>query len=523
MEQTLMGDAEFATAMVPPSPPRNMSEMALPANTMDSRFNFANVGVGAGIAAAGAGVGGPAGAAGRRKANPATNSAAIPPGNNSSGKDKRGGGGAAVPKLKIAGGAAGAPANDSDDEEYEYSIPLSERETALTARDRDLIEQGDWSEIHDELSDNDFSLLGKRVGDAHKSVMISSFQSNSNKGGNSGVTIAPVGSGAVSGAIQNPRGGRHFRSPQAGTEEPTPASNPASNAPNRPAQHGFKNHSCGFQIEDSDEDSTHGASGKGGKKGNNSPRKVVDRLDPIPLPLYDEMGVLSGRKMDNNKGGAQAKSSAGPAANSSASAAVGYAPIYPSLAGASSKERVDKERDSNNAKFSHIVGNAGKKDEDWSEERSKKEGQQLKSVAPPASNMSRYPRRNSKGQLDDEFDIQGMPSDAPSLNPSVPSEPALMIGESGPAVRGARAGGVGRNAALGRLKAHGPPTGSSSSANINNENNSEFSLNVYGNGLAGGPAVVPSNAAGPVESSRPANKAKSNARYFATCVLILWL
>ena len=28
MEQTLMGDADFAKAMVPPSPPRNMSEMA---------------------------------------------------------------------------------------------------------------------------------------------------------------------------------------------------------------------------------------------------------------------------------------------------------------------------------------------------------------------------------------------------------------------------------------------------------------------------------------------------------------
>lgn len=502
-----MGDAsEFATAMVPPSPPRNMSEMALPANTVDSRFaGFANVGGGVGIAAAGVAANG---AAGRKKGIPPTNSsAAVPSSNNSSGKEKRGGGvgGAAVPKLKIAGGGAaavGAPANESDDEEYEYSIPLSERETALTARDRDLIEQGDWSEIHDELSDNDFSLLGKRVGDAHKSVMISSFQSNSNKGGNSGVTIAPVGSGAVSGAIQNPRGGRHFRSPQAGAADEsvtvTNSSNASSNAPNRPAQHGFKNHSGGFQIEDSDEDSTHGnpSNKSGGKKGSISPRRVMDKLDPIPLPLYDEPGVLSGRRMDNNK--AVRKDGANNAAGG------GYAPIYPSLAGASNKdkERVDKERDS---KFSHIVGNAGRKDEDWTEERSKKE---LKSVAPPASGGSRYPRRNSKGQLDDEFDLAGLPSDGPSLNPNVPSEAALVIGESGgPAVRGVRGGAVGRNAALGRLKAHGPPTGSSSSANINNENNSDFSLNVHGNGLAGGP----SGAVGPAEAIRPA-KIKSNAR-----------
>lgn len=519
MEQTLMGDAEFATAMVPPSPPRNMSEMALPANTVDSRFNFANVGGGAGIAAAGSG--GAAGAAGRRKVVATTNGAAIPPVNGGSGKDKRSGGGAAVPKLKIAGGGSGSggAANDSDDEEYEYSIPLSERETALTARDRDLIEQGDWSEIHDELSDNDFSLLGKRVGDAHKSVMISSFQSNNNKVGNSGITIAPVGSGAVSSAIQNPRGGRHFRSPQAGAEEPSapPANqNQQGNAPNRPAQHGFKNHSGGFQIEDSDEDSAHGNPGKGGKKAGNSPRKVVDKLDPIPLPLYDEPGIFSGRRMDNNKAVAPAKKDAGPASGSSSSAVGGYAPIYPSLAGASSKERVDKERDSNNAnaKFSHIVGNAAKREEDkdWSEERSRKEGPPLRNVAPPASGLSRYPRRNSKGQLDDEFDA-GLPSDAPSFNPNAPSEPALMIGDNGPAIRGgARAGGVGRNAALGRLKAHGPPTGSSSSASINNENNSDFSLNVYGNGLAGGAAVGPSSVAGPAEASRPANKNKSNAR-----------
>lgn len=296
-----MGDADFATAMVPPSPPRNMSEMALPANTGDLRSNAPPAN--AGIAAA---------PQGRRKGNPPTNAPVVPTGSNKEKDAKRGG--AAVPKLKIATGED----SDEDEIQYEYSVPLSERETALTARDRDLIERGDWSEIHDELSDNDFSLIGNRGGDGQKHVMISSFQKGG-KGPGQGVTIAPMGSGAVAGAIHNPRGGRHFRSPQAATEDAASSAAPAAQAPARnPSQLNFKNHSGGFQIEDSDEDSAAGNAGasnkSGGKKGGNSPRRAVDRLDPIPMPLYDEPGVLSGRRIE--KPNLSARGNAG-----------GYAPI----------------------------------------------------------------------------------------------------------------------------------------------------------------------------------------------------
>ena len=480
-----MGDAEFATAMAPPSPPRNMADMALPANTVDSKFSFASnaihpSGPSAGIAAA----------QGRKKVgNPNTSNNAVPTsvpsGNGGSGKHDKDKKGAAVPRLRFAGGSAATPSAsiESDEEEYEYSIPLSEREAALTARDRDLIEQGDWSAIHDELSDNDFSLVGQRVADAHKSVMISSFQKG--PAANQPVTIAPVGSGAVSGAINNPRGGRHFRSPQATADDSSSA------APTRPPpQHQFKNHSGGFQIEDSDEDSTHGSSGqaKNGKKGHNSPRKVVDRLDPIPLPLNEESaGILSGRRYENSN----SKSNIGARKDPSGGA---YAPIYPSLgSNAREKERVDKERDSK------YGGGAKRGEEDWqsqNEERSRKEYGQVKSLAPAGG--ARYQRHNSKGQMEDDLD--------PVDGPSAADPPQLMVGEysSVSAVR-SKAGGVGRNGALGRLKAHGPPTGSSSSANINNENNSDFSLNVHGAGFGGAPAG-PSNAVGPLDSVRPAKK-----------------
>lgn len=488
-----MGDAEFLTAMVPPSPPRNMSDMVLPASTMDARI-YASSAVHPAPTSNHAGI---AAAPGRKKPAGASGNNVAP--SNGSGKEakEKEKKNAAVPRLRFAGGAAAAaPAggNDSDEEdEYEYSIPLSERETALTARDRDLIEQGDWSAIHDELSDNDFSLVGQRVADAHKAVM-TSYQkpssTNNHANPNQGaVSITPVGSGAVLGAINNPRGGRHFRSP--------PAAEDTNTAPMRPPpQHHFKNHSGGFQVEDSDEDSTQGVSNvsnnnnnnynKNGKRNPNSPRRAADKLDPIPLPLNDEQGILSGRRYENS-------SKAVPAARketSSVSASnAAYAPIYPSLGGAArDRERIDKERDS--------------KYNDWpthNDDRSRKDAP-LRGLA-AAQDKPR--RRNSRGQLDDDIDFAGLGSDGPSAS----EPPQLSIGDASvpSAVRYKVGGGVGRNGALGRLKAHGPATGSSSSANINNENN-DFSLNVYGAGFGGGNGAGPISAVGPVESVRPAGK-----------------
>jgi hypothetical protein len=404
---------------------------------------------------------------------------------------------------------------DSDEEEiaYEFSIPLSERETALTARDRDLIEQGDWSAIHDELSDNDFSLVGKRFSDGHKHGLISSIQggasaqnqqqssnssisvggNNGNNGSNANAKAAPA---APPGGVHNPRGGRHFRSSTG--EDGTGSNTNSTSSINPPGgggagrggagpashhqQHNFRNHAEGFSVEDSDEDDAPmgmggsggnaniagggGVSGKqvsnGGKRSNNiSPRRNVDKLDPIPLPLNsnEEQGILSGRRFDSKNAPGAGGGGAGGAApgrrdvgrNSSDG---GFAPIYPSLGVAPGKDGGNSayrgDKDANNSKFFHIVGNSGaaaKREEDAlaSEERYKKEAS------------------------------------------------------------GARV------AALGKLKVHGP-TGSSSSANIVNDNgngnmNNDFNLNVMGNNFGGGAGALGLQSdAGGGGAIKPANK-----------------
>ena len=244
-------------------------------------------------------------------------------------------------------------------------------------------------------------------------------------------------------------------------------------------------------MEDSDEDSTQGivsnANNKNGKRGNHSPRRAADKLDPIPLPLNDEQGILSGRRYENSS---KAVPTARKETSSVSAPNAAYAPIYPSLGGAArDKERADKERDS---KYS-----------DWSahnDDRSRKDGP-LKGLG-AAQDKPRPQRRNSRGQLDDDFDIAGLPSDMPGGN----DPPQISLGEvNAPSAVRSKAGGVGRNGALGRLKAHGPTAGSSSSANINNENN-DFSLNVYGAGFGGGNGAGPISAVGPVDSVRPAGK-----------------
>lgn len=49
------------------------------------------------------------------------------------------------------------------DDDYNM-MPFTEREVALTSRDRDIIEEGDWAEIQSELSDNDFSFSDPPLG-----------------------------------------------------------------------------------------------------------------------------------------------------------------------------------------------------------------------------------------------------------------------------------------------------------------------------------------------------------------------
>lgn len=161
MEETLMGDMELNSTMVPPSPPRNMADIL----TSESGQEFAGRG----------GV----------RASPEK---------------------PVVPQLKI-----NAPppkvTSDEDDIEDEYEMAFTEREIALTARDRDIIEQGEWSEIQSELSDQSFS-LGHRESngapirrDKEGGYRQKEPQSDGKK---------PIGAKEGK-AVNGPRGGRMYR------------------------------------------------------------------------------------------------------------------------------------------------------------------------------------------------------------------------------------------------------------------------------------------------------------------------
>ena len=365
MEQTLMGDSDFAKAMVPPSPPRNMSEMAFagPSAVANAKSHYhhpmmmmqnAN-----GIAMSDAAVDVPVGVAARKKSIFANKDS-----KDSSKRTTEPLTSEPIPRLKISVPDVNAKmsSQDTDDDEIqdEYSIPLSEREVALTARDRDLIEQGDWSEIRGELSDNDHSLVGVRAG-----VMIASFQPKA-------ISASANASNLLS-AAHGLRGGRQIRSLAGGSDD----------GPGRvqPSQHGFKVHPGGlFQVEDSDEDSVNGNNNNNNNNNNNqgssssskqtsaANRNGVrgskhEKLDPIPLlPLNSNgeelSGVLSGKRYDSRSSFPLKKDSKAAAAAAAPkdielgvnnNAYSGFSAIYPTIASsaaaaaAASEERGKKD------------------------------------------------------------------------------------------------------------------------------------------------------------------------------------
>ena len=481
MEQTLMGDSDFAKAMVPPSPPRNMSEMAFAGPLVVAK--------GHGIAMNDADV--PVGMAARKKSIFSNKDSSSSSSNNKRSEP--------VPRLKISvPDHTKGSSQDTDEDEIqdEYSIPLSEREVALTARDRDLIEQGDWSEIRGELSDNDHSLVGVRAG-----VMIASFQPKA-------ISVSANASNLLS-AAHGLRGGRQIRSLAGGSD---------TDGPGRvhPSQHNFKVHPGGlFQVEDSDEDSVNGSNNnnsnnnQGGNNNNNSnqggsnSKQTVaanrngiirgsknaysgEKLDPIPLPLNsgEELsGVLSGKRYDSRSN---------------------YFPLKKDSKAIAAPKDKDIELGVNNAYsgFSAIYPTIAA-----SEERSKKD-LQLSRVSNPTGVIAaghRIQRRNnSQDQLDLISNDEGHLNNEGNGNFSEAAfndnalqlqlnniRPKLVVQQQQGGSQQAK-----QNAALIRLKSHGLVVPSSNmniatnnaNSNINSSNaadNAEVvnSLNVCGNGF----------------------------------------
>lgn len=131
MEESFMGESELSSAFAPPSPPRNMADILTPGG-MDDFVNWQP--------------------SSRDRASRVVSDSSTPIRH-----DQK----PVVPQLKIR--EPPKQVSDDDEVEDEYEMAFTEREVALTARDRDLIEQGEWSEIQSELSDQSFS-LGNRDG-----------------------------------------------------------------------------------------------------------------------------------------------------------------------------------------------------------------------------------------------------------------------------------------------------------------------------------------------------------------------
>lgn len=241
--------------------------------------------------------------------------------------------------------------------DYE-EIPITEREIALTSRDRDLIEQGDWSEIQSELSDQSFSLghhEGGGGGGNHKSHprnhhhnrhhrnQVPSQQQqppqsqphpnernndvSSKAAGNLKAEVVGIGSKLSSikepKGVHGPRGGRVYRSSannvvtnnNSSNNNSSNASDVNNNKDNNKDSNGKAGNRLNFQNnllinhdDISDDDSInqrfqskyrHYHSPRGHQKGGGGSGSL-DKLEPI-MKEADEKesgGVFSGRKID---------------------------------------------------------------------------------------------------------------------------------------------------------------------------------------------------------------------------------
>jgi hypothetical protein len=270
---------------------------------------------------------------------------------------------------------------EDNENDYEEVIPLTERgEIALTSRDRDFIEQGDWSEIQSELSDQSFSFGREQRGGGadrkqrphnpsnRRESKESAGPQSENKNNN---LIKPEVQSKLSSikepkGVHGPRGGRVYRSSLGNSNSNTNSTeitvtNSSSNnimkndgnlikkmSSNNPSHQNRDNnpgHSNNNNNEDGSDDDSINQKFHSKYRHYNSPRpneKNSNKLNVVSFDKYDKLepivkesnqneegGIFSGRKIDRDVSNSKDVSPRGNDNNN-------YAVIYPTAASASS-------------------------------------------------------------------------------------------------------------------------------------------------------------------------------------------
>jgi hypothetical protein len=235
--------------------------------------------------------------------------------------------------------------NNEDEEEP----PFTEREVALTSRDRDLIEQGEWLEIRSELSDQSFSLGNPsvRVHTHMHRQKSSEIKSNNTKIGSTELQQNPSKLQSIkeTKGVHGPRGGRVYRS--SGSSSNVVLSSYCTQDKSMRT----KNPSSQSNDDISDDDSVnqkflskyrHYGSPRVNEKNPKSGNISVDKLEPLSKDnvAVDEAGVFSGRL---EKGISSSKIDVSPRGESN------FAVVYPSGI------THDNNNNNNNKKYSAVA------------------------------------------------------------------------------------------------------------------------------------------------------------------------
>lgn len=390
-----------------------------------------------------------------------------------------------VPKLRIAGNNEKSFSEDDqhhgeDDDDYE-ELAITEREVALTSRDRDIIEQGEWSEIQSELSDQSFS-LGNNPGNDKDRQGNKKNRKDRDRENNIDKTPSDTKSNPVKQEVQSklssikeskgvhgPRGGRVYRSSV--NNNATPSSNKETPNDNHGNNNFYGNNRNGGNGNNSyhnrlannlntgddcsDDDSINQrfqskyrhyhsprANNPSGK--NQSGNSSFDKLEPISKEnTGNDEGIFSARKID--KDSSSSKIDASPRINDN-----NFAVIYPANSG-NKRDNVGKHNRNEAIGSNDILMEGGKRDK--------------------SNNI-----RNSKGVIDEDH-IDFVIND---INENI--NEGLVI-KSKP---------LGGKPVLGKIKA--PPAGGGSNAalpsssnqtNANNPPVAPGELNILGSGFEG--------------------------------------
>jgi hypothetical protein len=403
-----------------------------------------------------------------------------------------------VPKLRIAGNNEKSFSDDEqhhgeDDDDYE-ELAITEREVALTSRDRDMIEQGEWSEIQSELSDQSFS-LGNNPGndkdrqgnkknrkDKDRDSVIDKTPSDGKSNPVKQEVQSKLSSIKESKGVHGPRGGRVYRSSVNNNATPSstkdaPSENHGNNnfyGNNRNGGNGnntyhnrlANNLNAGDDYSDDDSINQrfqskyrhyHSPRANNPSGKNQSGNSSFDKLEPISKEnTGNEEGIFSARKID--KDNSSSKIDVSPRVNEG-----NFAAIYPVNSG--------NKRDNNAGK--HNRNDGGGSSDVLMEEKGIKRDK--------ANNI-----RNSKGVIDEDH-IDFVIND---INENI--NEGLVI-KSKP---------LGGKPVLSKIKA--PPAGGGSNsalpnqANANNPPVAPGELNILGSGFEG----MNNN----VGSNRPSNR-----------------